>query len=66
MKTYSVTKEWYISAVKAALVLRGMTENLAAKAIELFGLQECLDRSSLYLDHYDPVDIADEIFEKTE
>ena len=48
-------RQWYLSAVKSALILEcGMMENEAENIIKSFNLNAKLKKNSFIADHYDP------------
>lgn len=55
-------KKWYIDAVRASLILRGMRSEVADMGIRNFKLRERLDRWPEDQFHEDVVDVADDIF----
>lgn len=55
MKTDKEFKDWYLSAVKSALILEcGMLEEEANNTIDKFNLKNTIETTPFLIDHYDP------------
>lgn len=57
-------EERYYEEVKKALIFSGIRERQAIEFMNSYHLEERLSDDYLFMAHYDPRDIADEILEK--
>lgn len=57
-------EQLYYNEVKKALIYNGASEEQAMGFMDNYHLQERLEKDYLFMAHYDPRDIADEIMQK--
>lgn len=55
---------FYYDEVKKALIYNGASEAQAIRLMDSYHLKERLEKDYLFMAHYDPRDIADEIIQK--